>query len=204
MPPTARPTSVMLTAPRVWQGYEYNIFTLLNMTSLIDATSIQNYGVIVLRNRREFRIKYPKLLQSRIVGLFETSLYLGDQTLRHTEQVTKDKFTLLPALALSPSVGVSAPAASSPAASSPSVTSTKPAPKRPPRRALKRGATLGRFALPEFGVDFEKPPPDKEPSKEEQAQAANLAATDSMVLPSTTVNKRTGFTKQVRVSTASR
>ena len=197
----------MLTAPRVWQGYEYNIFTLLNMTSLIDATSIQNYGVIVLRNRREFRIKYPKLLQSRIVGLFETSLYLGDRTLRHTEQVTKDKFTLLPASALSPSVGVSAAAASSPAASSRSVktgTPTKLAPKRPPRRALIRGATLGRFALPEFGVDSEKPSPDKEPSKEEQAQAAKLAATDSMVLPNTTVNKRTGFTKQVRVSTASR
>ena len=66
------------------------------MTTLIDATTIRNYDVTVLRDRRVFRIKNPKMKQGRVVGLFETSMYLGDRCLRTTEAHTADKQSLLP------------------------------------------------------------------------------------------------------------
>ena len=151
------------------------------MTSLIDATSIQNYGVMVLRNRREFRIKHPKLKQSRIVGLYETSLYLGDRTLRQSETHTADKFALLPASCRADYHEASAPSAS------------------PPRRpGLKRGATLGRFALSDSVQN------EDESFKKEEKPAPASTLSDTIVLPNTTSNKRTGFTKQVSQASRSR
>ena len=141
------------------------------MTSLIDSTTIQNYGVIVLRSRRAFRIKHPKLVQSRVVGLFETSLYLGDRTLRLTEAQTKHKATLLPA-SVRDADQSEAPAGS---------------PLSSCKARLQRKGTLGRFALSEV------------PTKGDLEFAAKLAAIDSAVLPMSTSTKRIGFTKQVSI-----
>ena len=76
-------------------GYEYDPQMLLDVTSLLDAPTFRNFSVSYLRHRRQDRIKQPNLKLPRVVGLFETNVYLGDRALRATEALTQDKQSLL-------------------------------------------------------------------------------------------------------------